>query len=93
MLVASPRNHFNLQREVAGFGRPLRICGGAQHRRQIPLQFDSELAVSWREDDGLDEPSQRLGGFGFYRLSISTAGKPSEVVERGSQTGSLEPMG
>jgi hypothetical protein len=49
VLVASPRNHFNLQREVAGFRRPLRIRGGTQHRRQIPFQFDSELAVAWRQ--------------------------------------------
>jgi len=62
MMVASPRNHFNLQREVAGFRRPLRICG-AQHGRQIPLQFDSERVLVGRQDDGFDEASERLGSF------------------------------
>ena len=50
MLVASPRNHHNLQREVARFWRPLRILGGAQHRRQIPFQLDLQFAApetSW----------------------------------------------
>jgi len=59
MAVARPRNHFNLQREVAGFRRPLRICSGAQHRCQIPFSLDSELAVGRRQDDGVDEPSER----------------------------------
>jgi hypothetical protein len=45
-LLHPPRNHLNLQQEVACFGRPLRICGGAQHRREIPLQFDSELSLA-----------------------------------------------
>src|SRR5207248_9177083 len=44
LLVACPRNHHNLQREVAGFWRPLRILGRPQHRRQIPFKLDSQ---SW----------------------------------------------
>lgn len=35
-------NHHSLQREVARFWRPLRICSRPQHRRQIPFQFDLE---------------------------------------------------
>ena len=35
--VARPRRQRYLQREVARFRRPLRIFGGAQHRRQIPF--------------------------------------------------------
>jgi hypothetical protein len=60
----------NLQREVAGFWRPLRICGGAQHRREIPSQLDSQGALVWGQDDGVDEPSQRPSGFdaGFWFL-------------------------
>jgi hypothetical protein len=45
MLVASPRNHHNLQREVARFWRPLRILGRPQHRRQIPFQLDLQFAM------------------------------------------------
>jgi hypothetical protein len=32
----------------------------------VPRDFPSvrfELAIGWREDDGVDEPSQRLSGF------------------------------
>ena len=63
MLVASPRNHHNLQREVARFWRPLRILGRPQHRRQIPLQLDLQFALVRRQDDGVDKASKRLGGF------------------------------
>ena len=68
MLVASPRNHHNLQREVARFWRPLRILGGTQHRRQIPFQLDLKFALVRSEDDGVDEASKRLRGFcaGFW---------------------------
>ena len=50
--LQAPRNHFNLQREVAGFRRPLRISGGAQHCRQIPFQLDPQVAVVRSQDDG-----------------------------------------
>ena len=35
---------------------------GPQHRRQIPLQFDSELALVGCQDNGVDEPAKRLRG-------------------------------
>jgi hypothetical protein len=47
-----------LQREVAGFRRPLRVCGGRQHDREIPLQFDFERALLRSQGDGVDEPSE-----------------------------------
>ncbi len=45
-----PRNHHNLQREVARFWRPLRILGGPKHRRQIPFQLDPQ---SWLAEAGV----------------------------------------
>ena len=54
-LVARPRNHHNLQREVARFWRPLRILDRPQHRCQIPLQLDLKFALVGRQDDGVDE--------------------------------------
>jgi hypothetical protein len=59
-----------LQREVAGSRRPLRVCCGAQHRRQISPQLDSQCPLVWRQDDGVDESSQRLSGLhaGFWTL-------------------------
>ena len=45
MLVASPRNHRYLQFEVAGIRRPLCVCGGRQHGREIPLQFDLKAGI------------------------------------------------
>jgi hypothetical protein len=77
--VACPRNHFNLQREVASFRRPLRICGGSQHRRQIPFQLDLQLALVGRQDDAVDEATQRLRDFraGFWMLQgLSQCGDP-----------------
>jgi len=62
-MAARPRNHLNLQREVACFGRPLRICGGRQHGREIPFQLDSQRALVWDQDDSVDEASERLRGF------------------------------
>src|SRR5687767_14341776 len=57
MTVASPRNHHNLQREVAGIWRPLRILGGTQHRcpqfavEVHPLATDeAEAAERWYRD-------------------------------------------
>jgi hypothetical protein len=57
-----------LQREGLGFWGPLALYGRAEHRRQISFQFDSELAVGRRHDDGVDEPlsasetSERVSG-------------------------------
>ena len=84
MLVASPRNHHNLQREVARFWRPLRILGGTQHRRQIPLQLDLQLALVRRQDDGVDEATQRLRGFraGFWIFRDFVAGvSPKQIAK------------
>src|SRR5436190_1044637 len=64
LLVACPRNHRYLQREVARFWRPLRILGRPEHRCQIPFQFDLEFALVRRQDDGVDEATKRFGGFG-----------------------------
>src|SRR5262247_149511 len=66
--VASPRNHFNLQREGLGFWGPLASYRRAEHRREISLQFDSERPVDRRHDDGVDQPSERVRGFraGFW---------------------------
>ena len=52
-----PQPNFNLQREGLGFWGPLAMYGRTQHRREISLQVDSELAFGWRHDDGVDEPS------------------------------------
>ncbi len=43
---------------------PSCFVGRAEHRREISLQVDSECAVGWRHDDGVDERSERLRGFG-----------------------------
>src|SRR6266853_6125031 len=64
MLVASPRNHRYLQRKVSGFRGPLALYGCAEHRRQVPLQFDSEDSLLWREGDDVDQPSERLPRLG-----------------------------
>jgi hypothetical protein len=53
--VASPRNHHNLQREVARFWRPLPILGCPQHRCQIPFQLDLEFSLAWDQEDAVDE--------------------------------------
>jgi ribA/ribD-fused uncharacterized protein len=63
-----------LQREVAGFRRPLRILGGSQHRGQIPSQLDPELAVLRGQDDRFNESAQALG-----RLSNMAPGFPLKV--------------
>jgi hypothetical protein len=64
-------NHLNLQREVAGFWRPLRICGGRQHGRQIllPLRFSGRPALA--SGDGADEATE-LGPHAA-RLPVATA--------------------
>jgi hypothetical protein len=63
-LVARLRNHRYLQREGLGFWGPLALYGRAEHGGEISLQFDSERAVGWRHDDGVDQPPERLRGFG-----------------------------
>jgi hypothetical protein len=45
---------FTLQGKVVGFRRPFLLYGRPQHRRQVAFQFDSELAVNGRHDDGVD---------------------------------------
>ncbi|MEQ1896751.1 MAG: hypothetical protein ABL971_05105 [Vicinamibacterales bacterium] len=67
-----------MQREVAGFWRPLRILGGSEHRREIPFQLDLQswlaearviacvrrrLTLVRRQDDGVDKATKRLRGF------------------------------
>ena len=44
--------------------------GRPQHRRQIPSQFDSQLALVRCQDDRVDEATKRLRGFsaGFWML-------------------------
>ena len=85
MLVASPRNHRYLQREVSGFRGPLALYGGAEHRRQVSLQFDSEFALGWRHDDGVDEPSECLRGLraGLRTLQGLSQGRHLLAVQLG----------
>jgi hypothetical protein len=65
-----PRNHHNVQREVARFWRPLRICSGRQHGCEIPFQLDTQRALVWGQDDGVDEATKRFKGLrsGFWML-------------------------
>ena len=52
-----------MQRKVSGFCGPFALCGCAEHRREISLQFDSEDARLRRQSDGVNKP-ERLSGLG-----------------------------
>ncbi len=79
-MVAVPRNHRYLQQEIASFGRSLCIFSGAQHRRQIPLQFDLQGALTGRQDDGGDKAADREGGFGPRVRMLERPRKVSDLL-------------
>ena len=56
MLVARPRNHHTFSERSPVSGDLLR-CWRAEHRGQVPFQFDSEDARLRRECDGVNQPS------------------------------------
>src|SRR6266545_981295 len=45
--VACPRNHHNLQREVVGFGRPLRLYSGPNMAARFPLNSICSASPPW----------------------------------------------
>jgi hypothetical protein len=80
--------------ESARRGRPFLATSSfvecPQHRRQIPLQFDSQFALVWGQDDGLDEATKCLRGLrADFRMGqgLSQRGNflPGQVGHSGMQ--------
>jgi hypothetical protein len=88
MLVASPRNQLYRHEKVARFWRPSCFLGGSQHRGQVASQLDPELAPLRRQDNRVNQSTERFRGFCACVFALECRGefldlRPVEVGHTG----------